>query len=364
MRIVHLLSPMSQSRQEDGSGEDAQLLLPLLLAPSATDVQQKIWAMEAQSAQTWSRRLAGAVRLVPMRFDFLPLNVGDLRHMLEGEELDALHAWGLKAAVVAGEVHGRLAGSVPWQLTAQPGAVPPNERDLAILREHYRHPDVCLAVVGEGQKKTWQKAGIPEANVFSFAPPSPPLLSASRHITPRTPHSSPTLLVLPAPSVSSRPNDAAWAGAILRQFYPDLRLIVYGDGPAAEAVRRFAGSLYVPDMTRLVGWDTPLADLISQADVVLFTGEEHASLTPLAWAMALGVPVVAAETEAVAGWVEHEATGLLYRPHAPRELAAMTLRLLDDGSLADRLAQSAQKRAAERCSPRGLLERYREWWER
>ena len=61
-------------------------------------------------------------------------------------------------------------------------------------------------------------------------------------------------------------------------------------------------------------------------------------------AMAIGVPVVSCPVSGIPELVEHGHTGLLVPPNDPAALAAAIERLLEDRSLASRLAAAARRK--------------------
>jgi len=132
--------------------------------------------------------------------------------------------------------------------------------------------------------------------------------------------------------------------------YPNLRLIIAGDGPLRGKLER---ELRERELTRSVvftGWlpHEEVPELIRQFDVALapYSQPEHlwyASPLKLIEYMACGVPVVAAALGQIAEIVRDGETGLLY-PHG--ELDALTAacdRLLADPALRQRLGQAAAK---------------------
>ena len=134
----------------------------------------------------------------------------------------------------------------------------------------------------------------------------------------------------------------------LVRSYPDLRLVVAGDGPLRGELDRdfrqrgLASSAILPGALA----HEEVAELIRQFDVALapYPEPEHAFyFSPLKVFeyMACGVPVVAARLGQVAEIVRDGELGLLYPPGDLDALTAACDRLLADPHLRQRLGQAA-----------------------
>lgn len=141
---------------------------------------------------------------------------------------------------------------------------------------------------------------------------------------------------------------------------PNTELVIAG-GPGkrqfsrdveACRLRGLADRLGVADRVRFLG-QTPHEDmpaLLRSADVVVCTPwYEPFGIVPLE-AMACAVPVVAAAVGGLTDTVVDGVTGLLVRPHAPRELAAQIRKLLSDPALGFAYGVAGHERAHVRYS--------------
>jgi glycosyltransferase involved in cell wall biosynthesis len=129
---------------------------------------------------------------------------------------------------------------------------------------------------------------------------------------------------------------------------PDRRLVVVGDGPERDAVRRAAG----PNVD-LVGHQPheALVQLLRGARAYLFAAVEDFGIAPLE-AQACGTPVVAyrggALPETVPGLDAAEPCGVLYDEQTPAGLRAGIAAF---EAAADRITPAACRRNAERFAP-------------
>jgi phosphatidyl-myo-inositol alpha-mannosyltransferase len=132
----------------------------------------------------------------------------------------------------------------------------------------------------------------------------------------------------------------------LADRYPDLVLVVAGDGPdrrAVDALPRDARARVLL-LGRVENRDLP--PYLAAADVLLApsVGGESFGVV-LAEAMAAGVPVVASEIPGYDEVVTDGVEGLLVPPRDPAAVARAAARVLDDARLASALAAGGRARA-------------------
>lgn len=141
---------------------------------------------------------------------------------------------------------------------------------------------------------------------------------------------------------------------------PETELVIAGgpergrlsQDPEVRRLRELADRLGVGDRVRWPGQvsrdDMPA--LLRSADAVVCTPwYEPFGIVPLE-AMACGVPVVAAAVGGLTDTVVDGVTGLLVRPHQPKELASRVRRLLDDPALCHAYGTAGHDRAQARYS--------------
>ncbi|WP_286746134.1 glycosyltransferase, partial [Aquabacterium sp. UBA2148] len=97
---------------------------------------------------------------------------------------------------------------------------------------------------------------------------------------------------------------------------------------------------------------TELISRLSAGWIFMAASEAEQFPVMLSWAMALGLPCVAADTPHHRDLIRDGATGLLYR--SEEEALAQVSRLIDDPALRDKLGQAARQQVRERLSPARL----------
>ncbi len=139
---------------------------------------------------------------------------------------------------------------------------------------------------------------------------------------------------------------AVKAFGLLAPDFPDLRLIVAGDGPQRGAVSRLPSGLL--QRVTMVGsvphWRLPPYHAAADVFVAPSTGRESFGIV-LVEAMAAGVPVVASNIAGYREVVRSGMDGLLVPPNDPESLAEAVRTVLSDRALAERLRVAGQARA-------------------
>lgn len=138
---------------------------------------------------------------------------------------------------------------------------------------------------------------------------------------------------------------------------PDAALVIVGDGPEREALRRLAIALKVDDRVRFEGHRRDARRYLTAFDVFVLPSRFEGFPLAIVEAMLAGLPVVATDVGSVAEAVAGGETGLLVPPEAQSTLARALRRLLDDAELRARMGANGRARALER-SPASMAQTY------
>lgn len=146
------------------------------------------------------------------------------------------------------------------------------------------------------------------------------------------------------------------AAAVLSRTHPDTTFVILGAtydhhtdyanrlwAEAADAGLRLGENLIVRDP------GTNVAALLPAFDVFWMTAGPRSEGIPtvIEEAMACGLPVVATDVGAVREAVEDAETGFVVRPLRPDEIAAATIKLLNDPQLRNGMGSAGRQRAVE-----------------
>jgi glycosyltransferase involved in cell wall biosynthesis len=157
-----------------------------------------------------------------------------------------------------------------------------------------------------------------------------------------------------------RVKDAIWAADLLKVIRDDVHLLVIGDGPHRDRLRRFRDQAVIRDKVHFLGHRGDVPRLLPGLDVLWSTSGYEGQSNAILEAMAAGVPVVATDIPGNRDLVLPEVTGLLFPLGDRAGLARCTERLLSDAELAKRFGQAGRRRVQSEFSVEKMVERYAE----
>lgn len=130
---------------------------------------------------------------------------------------------------------------------------------------------------------------------------------------------------------------------VVRRSFPEVILVVAGEGPARAHLERLVSRLDLSNQVRFVGYldrRGSLQDCYAAGDVFVFASRTETQGLVLLEAMAAGTPVVALAELGTRDILE-PGRGSLIAPDDPQEFAASVCRLLGDMALRASLASEA-----------------------
>lgn len=136
----------------------------------------------------------------------------------------------------------------------------------------------------------------------------------------------------------------------VRERYPDIRLLLAGDGPCRGELERLAGETGVAGIIQFAGVVEEVEQVYAALDLFVFPSLAEPLGSSLLAAMAYGLPAVAAAGGATPEIITDQANGLLAPAADPAGFADAVLRLLDDAALAGRLGDAARQTIERRFS--------------
>ncbi len=154
--------------------------------------------------------------------------------------------------------------------------------------------------------------------------------------------------------------DAVWAADLLKVIRDDVHLLIVGDGPHRDRLRRYRNQVAIRDKVHFLGSRDDVPRLMPHFDAFWSTSRLEDQSSSLLEAMAAGVPVVASDIPGTRDLVVHETTGYLVPLGDRAAVARNTNRLLDNAELAQRLGQAGKQKATQEFSIPSMLARYTE----
>jgi glycosyltransferase involved in cell wall biosynthesis len=162
-----------------------------------------------------------------------------------------------------------------------------------------------------------------------------------------TPHNGPGLRVGALSNLRPEKGlpDLIRAAGIVRNQWPDVRFVIWGEGPLRHDLEGLVFALGLTPFVALPGSTTTPEAVLRDLDIFVLPSLSEACSNGLMEAMATALPVVATSVGGNPGLVEDEVTGLLVPPRDASALAKAIIRLVEDRELAARLGEQARTHA-------------------
>jgi glycosyltransferase involved in cell wall biosynthesis len=137
------------------------------------------------------------------------------------------------------------------------------------------------------------------------------------------------------------------AAAALKPRFPDLKLVLAGDGFERPALARLAEGLGIARDVTFLGWvaNSELPPYYRSAAVSVIPSLEEGFGIPAAEAMGCETPVVASDAGGLPEVVEHGVTGLIVPRGDSTALAEAIGSLLADPARRERMGRAGRERA-------------------
>ena len=150
------------------------------------------------------------------------------------------------------------------------------------------------------------------------------------------------------------------AVSVLKDNFPDIRLIIAGDGPEKESLVALVRTLRLQDDVTFLGQLAPekIRELQAQSDVQVLNSRYEGLPHGVIEGFATQTPIVATDIPGTDEAVYHEKTGLLVPPGDTRALAKAIERLFRDEPLRMRIIKGGEELLSERFSWEAHLERF------
>jgi glycosyltransferase involved in cell wall biosynthesis len=266
--------------------------------------------------------------------------------LLRRERIDVLHAH-MFGSNVWGTLLGRIAG-VPVVIAHEHGS--PLDDDPvrhAIDRELIgRGAHAFVAVSYADRARLLERAGIPDRKVRVISNGIAPLAEPQADVRAELgiPNRAPVIGTLSVLRREKALDVLVEASALLRQQFPELRVLIAGAGREEARLRALIEKHGLEKTVLLLGFRPNVPDVLAAIDVAVFSSDREGSPLAVLESMAAGKAIVATSVGGIPALVQHEEHALIVPPRDAAALADATARALRDRTLRDRLGRNAQAR--------------------
>jgi glycosyltransferase involved in cell wall biosynthesis len=157
-----------------------------------------------------------------------------------------------------------------------------------------------------------------------------------------------------------RAKDAIWTADLLKVIRNDVHLLIIGDGPHRNRLRRFRDQVRIGDKVHFLGERGDVPRLMPHFDVLWSTSGYEGQSNAILEAMAAGVPVVASDIPGTRELVLPGVTGYLAPVGNRAGFAKHTETLLNDSALAARMSLAARQRVESEFGVEKMVAQYAE----
>lgn len=138
------------------------------------------------------------------------------------------------------------------------------------------------------------------------------------------------------------------AFARVRQTVPDAHLLLVGDGPLLEELRRLADALDIADSVHFAGYQPHSGPYLRTMDIFALTSRSEGMPQAVLEASVTGLPVVASRVGGLPEVIEEGVTGMMFPSGDDLALAATLGELLANPARRRTLGEAARARAEAR----------------
>lgn len=144
---------------------------------------------------------------------------------------------------------------------------------------------------------------------------------------------------------------------VIRKF-PDINLVIAGDGLLSEKLKKEAFSLEIDKNVFFVGPRLDIPELLRLFDLYVLPSLSEGLPMVLLEAMAACCPIIATNVGGVPTVINHGKNGCLIKPRDPEKLASEIITLLLDKNLRERYVQNGIKIFKEKFTAEVMTRKY------
>lgn len=148
----------------------------------------------------------------------------------------------------------------------------------------------------------------------------------------------------------------------LAKPFPDIRLLLAGEGPFREALERQCAALGLGDRVEFLGFVEDVPSLLRRCDCFVLPSQTEGMPISVLEAMSCAVPIVATEVGSIPAIARDESEAILVPPNDVDRLAEALERVLGNPPLRHTLASAARARFLDGFTAGRMADRYLEFY--
>jgi glycosyltransferase involved in cell wall biosynthesis len=280
-----------------------------------------------------------------------------LRALITRERPEIIHAWGQSAAWSL-----ILCGGCPASKLILSAALSPKRR-LSLPERWLLHHSGRVVAIGQPEADSYHRLGVPDARLRV----APPCVKVTEPVAPTSlpelTDGDRMLLVVGPIAMHKGQREAVWALNVMRCLYDNVHLVLVGQGPDEERVRRFGQLIRMSEWVHFTGEVADVQPWLARADVVWVPSLREGGRQAALEAMAAGRPVVASRLLGLAAVIDDGRTGYLVTPGDKAELCRQTRILLEHHDFRRQMGEAARQHVAERFGVERMVEAFMQAYE-
>ncbi len=337
MKIFHLISNLQYA------GRTKHLALLCRALPRVQFQPHVVVLNDSNTLESAASVAALGLAEVPVHFlgrshRFDPLSLWKLRALLGSQAPNLIHAWDHSALWRLGLARGSAAPMIAANVLPPMGKGQPTFLERWLLKRPAR-------IVARSQAETarYRSAGV-SAHKIAFIPPATDITLPSASEKGDLPEGR---FILCAGRIVHEKGfrDAIWALDMLIQLFPDVKLVLAGDGPARPELEYFTDRTQLRPHVRFLGTRHDLVDVLGRAALVWVPSQTDTGLGFALEALAAAKPVIATNQPGMRAFLHNGETGYLVAPGDKVAMARHTRELLRNPDLCRRLGAAGRDSA-------------------
>ena len=353
----------------DRAGTPKQLtLLAAALPRDAFDV--RVLALERGGPHESTLSAAGIpVTIIGQRGWADPIGYGRLLRTLKRLRPDVVHTWGETANFCCRST--ALAAGVKTLIASEQGIDPHISGPRWMIDRWLARRTSRIVAVSPHVRDFYVAGGLP-AEKFAVIPNGVPLVSGeiAAASTQGGPNRSALLAELGLPPGArlivslgalkqhKRLKDLIWATELLRNIRDDFHLLIVGDGPQREALKRYRDLVQIRDRVHFLGPRDDAAAILTQCDLLWLSSAYEGLSNSVMEALAAGIPVVASDIPGVRELVTNGEHGILVPVGDRAAFARYANKLVNDADLRSKLGAAGRERMQREFSVGSMVNHY------